>query len=99
MTLVNSPSETEDMNLRSSQLSMRAWEQIFECAKCQTYKKNETILKQGELIRKIYQIADGNCRVELPGKTLIHKFYNFQDNFINIFYYFHLKKKLKYFIY
>ena len=52
-----------------TKLTARAWELIFEFAKCKNYKKNEVIVKQGEVIKRIYQIGNGSCRVELPGDT------------------------------
>jgi CRP-like cAMP-binding protein len=57
----------EDGETNSSKNMTKAWEQIFEFAKRKTYKKNEVIVTQGELIKRIYQIGNGSCRVELPG--------------------------------
>ncbi len=54
--------ESNGVNLS---LSDKGWEQIFECAKYTTYKKNQVILTQGEMAKRIYQIGRGTCRVEL----------------------------------
>lgn len=46
-------------------MTERDWDLIFECAVLATYHNNEQILAQGTEIRRIYQIAEGQCRVEL----------------------------------
>lgn len=52
-------------NKQNLKLSEQEWEQLFQFAKCKTYKRDEPILSQGEQIKRIYQLSEGTCRVEV----------------------------------
>lgn len=74
--LRNTATSHDDVNLLGKQasrifgeeseviLSFDDWAVLMKDSKCLKLKKNEIIIKEGELATKIYQIARGNCRVE-----------------------------------
>mmetsp|Transcript_4454 Transcript_4454/g.6234 ORF Transcript_4454/g.6234 Transcript_4454/m.6234 type:complete len:1257 (-) Transcript_4454:61-3831(-) len=66
----SSDDEQAQSNEDHEQLTPEDWDDLLEGAKLLVFKKGDVIITEGENFQRIYQLVEGECRIEKGGKML-----------------------------